>query len=89
MGDLSMDPRAPLGSRSPAWLRSLAAPAAVVGGGLALARFFEAWAQQQACAKLTSSLALYLTIPLCAALLNLATNKLAVWMIFHPLRCVR
>jgi hypothetical protein len=47
-------------------------------------KFGAEWVAQRAGEKFRSRAGLYLTIPAIAGLLNWATNKLAVWMIFNP-----
>lgn len=73
--------RADLNAAAQVALRKVA-PAVCVGVG---ARQFGArWVAERAGDKFRRQAALYLTIPAIAGVLNWATNKLAVWMIFNP-----
>lgn len=52
--------------------------------GIGARKFGALWVAERAGEKFRRQAALYMTIPAIAGILNWATNKLAVWMIFQP-----
>jgi len=63
-------------------------PAATVALGYTAKMLVRRWIKVKAGRKFANAngwLGIYATIPLIAGLVNMVTNRLAVWMIFHPL----
>ena len=73
------------------WISPIVNALSIVFFGWCVKAFARQWTAVKAAEKFVQAggwKGIYATIPIIAGLLNLATNKLAVWMIFSPLEFV-